>query len=486
MLNQKRMFAFLLLKMFKNSEQGFTLSIAISLGFLMILSAIYLISNSNSKKMHSLANEDTSQVLAINETGVTRYQEFLAENSAITTYPDCAIGRDSNGSCQDTNTENSWSKAENIFSSSAVNFCTSTTGSSSQATVVSNEAMTLDWKDIEPGDPTQGQYRLVSYNYGPTVGVTPGTGTLTVEARVPQQSNIASSVIEVTIPVSSGSASSSIGNAGLWINWNAGSSISGGSSQIQSNIRDSTCSIDTDTSRVDNLQEYQQYPYMTDGQTYTYNSTPGEPFPSLPAAGQNPPTGTGVNTISVIDNSTVSLPQAGDTEVNNTFTYNVTDTTRSIDLSGGVNLTINAGANKTVILYLNGEMVLSGGSSIIVDGGTRLIIYAHNKVTLSGGSTGGPIQNNSGTADFIQLYNYSSEKVTLSGGSGMNVFVFAPNSLVEQTGASVVSGTIWSRSWKASGGSIFDHGDTNLANVLSLPVINPTINEITSWKRKTF
>jgi hypothetical protein len=223
---------------------------------------------------------------------------------------------------------------------------------------------------------------------------------------------------------------------------------------------------------------------MTDGNTYTYDDTPGEVFPPMPVAGQTPPTGTGVNTLTKIDNSTVTIPQTGHTEVSNTYTYNLTDTGKSIDLSGGANLTIDPGANKTVILYLAGELSLSGGSSIMVNSG-KLIIYAHNKVTLSGGSTSsGPIRNNSGTADFVQIYNYSSGKVTLSGGSGMNVFVFAPNSLVEQSGASVVSGTIWARSWKASGGSIFDQGDTNPANIPSNGSSN-SIGQITSWKRQS-
>jgi hypothetical protein len=332
---------------------------------------------------------------------------------------------------------------------------------------------TTDWQMIDPSNPSKGEYRLVSYDYSPTVGIAPGTGTLTVEGRVNQSGNASTNRIEVNFPVTATTSTSSE-MLGLWINRNDLSNITKSVFQIQGNIQDSTETSNSDCTKVNKLKSYQD-------SAYKYKENPGKLFPSLPTAGQTVPTGTGVNTLTKID-STMTLPQAGDTEVSDTYIYNITDTADSLKLEGEI-LTIDPGANKTVILYLPGKMIIKSGGAIIVNSG-KLIIYAHDLVDFSGSSTSGPIQNNSGTADFVQLYNYSSEKVTLTGGSSMKLFVFAPNSLVEHKENRSIRGTIWAKNWAVASDSSFIQGDTNPANIPSTGPSN-SIGQITSWKRRS-
>jgi hypothetical protein len=465
-----------LLLLTRFQAKGFALPLAMAVGLILLVGGMSMILRSQSQQAQVLAKQATDKGLAAAETGLSRYQILMNQYRAMAAY--CA-----NSSAEvPCNSGTTWSNiTDAALGNNNTNFCSGSGGSgsgngsgtSSAVTTIQAAASPSTWQAVDPNDPSKGQYRLVSYTYAPATGVTapngPGIGTLTVEGRVNQQfsnnqSTLATTRLQAKIPITQVTGGSSPSSPpGLWIRWNPTSNASGGSTQIQSNIKDSTCPADSNTSKVATLQSYQQPP-----NTYTYSSTPGEPFPSLPAEGQNPPaTGTpGFYSFTKVTNSTGTLPRVGDTPANNTYIYRLTDTSKSIELTGGLNLDVNAGSGNTVILYLDGDMVLSGGSTITVGTGTKLIIYAGptSTVTLSGGSATGPISNSSGDPVNAQIYVYSSDNVTLSGGSGMNVFVFAPNSAVTQSGASTVTGTVWAKSWSASGGSILTQANTNLAN----------------------
>jgi hypothetical protein len=470
-----------LLLLTRFQAKGFALPLAIGFGLILLVAGTAMILKSQGQQAQVLAKQATDRGLAAAETGLGRYQTLMNQYRAMAAY--CA-----NPSAEvPCNSGTTWSNiTAAALGNNNTNFCSGSgsggsgngSGTSSAVTTIQAAASPSTWQAVDANDPSKGQYRLVSYTYAPATGVTapngPGIGILTVEGRVNQQfsnnqSTLTTTRLQTKIPITQATGGgSSSGPPGLWISWNPNSTASGGSTQIQSNIKDSTCPADSNASRVATLQSYQQLPYMTNGQTYTYSTTAGESFPSLPAEGQNPPaTGTpGFYSFTQVSNSTGTLPRVGDTPANNTYIYRLTDTSKAIDLSGGSNLTVNAGSGNTVILYLDGDLSLSGGSSITVAPGTKLIIYAGptSSVTLSGGSATGPITNSSGDPANAQIYVYSSNTVTLSGGSGMNVFVFAPNSPVTQSGASTVTGTVWAKSWSASGGSILTQANTNLAN----------------------
>jgi hypothetical protein len=482
-------------------QRGFSTGIALSFGLFICAIGIAFVSKGIYSK--DLVTSQTAKVKSLSaaEIGITEYRSLLNENRQIAVY--CANSTGQTPCDQSVTWSNITDTVLNPNGSQSINTCTGGTTSTSYSTsssTLSPEATKIrtlsdstQWQNVDPNNAKKGQYRLVRYQFVPNTGTSDelGTGIMVVEGRVNQNlENVVSSStsrLVVKIPIkratSTTSASASV-PPGLWINYNPNSTASGGSSAINSVIQDSTCADVSDSDKVTILKQYQNPPYTTEA--YDYNSTPGQAFPNLPSEGQTAPS-TGVNTGVKIDNSTVGLPKTGDVQSNNVYTYHFTDTGKSVDLSGGGALNIGTvGGNETVILHLDGPMVLSGGSSINIRDGAHLIVYAHNKIDLSGGSTNGPIQN-SRTPDYAQIYAYGSYSVKLSGGSGMKVFVFAPNSLVEQSGASIVNGTIWAKSWKASGGSILVQGQTSITNtkvgsLSSSSNNNLNLGDVQSWR----
>ncbi len=460
-------------------EKGFVTPMILSLGMVTLLVGTTMMVRSQAEEIQSKQQKQTHQVFSVAEVGITRYQQLIKNYSAIAAYPDCSQGRDTNNQCLDTSADVSWSNPSSILPDDS--FCDVSYGAVSEAEGKVSSLANLDLQNIDPNDANplngKGQYRLVSYEYNPSTA-TSGIGTLIVEGRLKE----AIKQIKVEIPVERSTNIGANTTTGIWIRSNLNSTISG-SGQIQGHIKDSTCSDDVVTANVENLQTYQQEPYVTNGETYTYNATPGQSFPSLPNEGASIPTGAGVNILYQIDNSTDSLPRAGDVEVDNVYTYYVSNVGTSVDLNTGTNLNIDAGAGKTIVLYLEGDMSLAESSSITVAPGTTLIVYAHGAVDLSGGSSDGPIQNNN-TPDYAQIYVYEGDNVKLAGGTNMKLFVFAPDSLVEQTGSNQVIGTIWANSWQASGDAKFIEGETNLANIEiadNLLDDNYSIKPVNSW-----
>lgn len=485
-------------------QTGFSVGVTLPFGLFMAAIGFVFVAQGLHSKNLVTGQIAKANSLSAAEIGVTQYRSLLNDNRQLALY--CANSTGQAPCNQPTTWSNITDSVLNGSSSSTQNTCTggttststtnaTTSSPSAEVTKIRTLADSTQWQDVDPNNSGKGQYRLVSYQYVPNTDTSEalGTGIMIVEGRINQNlDNVITSsssrlVVKLPIKENTGGTSTSTsvpGVPGLWINDNKNSTASGGSSSIQSEIQDSTCPVDSDLSNVTTLKNYQNPPYTT--QSYTYNSTAGQPFPYLPSEGQTAPT-TGVNKGVKIDNSTGTLPKTGDISSNNVYTYHFTDTAKSVDISGGNVLNIGTvGGNETVILHLDGDMVLSGGSSINIKDGARLIVYAHGKVDLSGGSSNGPIQNTR-TPDFAEIYVYGSDSVKLTGGSGMKVFVFAPYSLVEQTGASIVNGTIWSKSWKASGGSILVQGQTNIANTkIASPSSSPTNNirvgNIKSWK----
>ena len=479
----------------KNNNQGFALALSMAFGLTMIVVGTTIMMKTQSKTITSSTKKKITNVQSVTEVGIGRYQQILANNSEIATY--CANA----GTQAPCDSGTTWSNItadvldpNNTSSSSACSTSTSSTTSSSTtgaltATQIQTLADTSTWQNIDDNNPNLGQYRLVSYIYQPTTD-TLGTGILTVEGRLPQPSNgpmadtASRLVAEIPVHQTDGSSSSSSsGEPGLWIRWNKNADASG-SVQLQTHIKDSTCPEDTDSGRVTKVKGFMTT-VPPDNSTAEYRTIPGEAFPPLPAEGVTAPTGSGVYQIAKITNATGSLPQSGETAVDGVLTYHIQDTGKSIDLSGGNNLYVGTGA-ETVVLHLDGDLVISGGGGIHIANGSRLIMYVHGKVTLSGGSTTNAVEN-SGDPEDAQLYVYTPDGVTLSGGSGMKLFLFAPDSLVTMSSDSKFHGTIWANSWKGSGSVIFTQGQTDLSKTQLKDAVSTQKTQIQfsqTWRRE--
>jgi hypothetical protein len=458
------------------SEAGFVLPLVVGVGAVLMLLGTMMIIRASQNDRTAIASKSTSRSLAVAEAGITHFQSFLNQNRLLTQI--CSVKT----TAPPCNNSKSWQTVTypDIQSSTCPPASGSPLPSPDPSVLAQNYAQDFPndtWQNVS-ANPEDGQFRLVEYTYNldPDPGTAPNpdpTGILIVEGRVNQENNsetyrTSKSRLEARFRVPT-EISSAGGVPGLWISDNNIADASG-STQLQSNVRDSTCPPGN-TTRVDNLKSRQVNP------PYTYQTTPGLPFPPLPS---RPTPLHNLSAAINISSGSDTLPQSGHT--GSVITYQIpSQGGRSINLSGGSTLTVGTpGSNQTIALVLDGGMTLSGGSRIQVIPGSRLVIYANGRIDLSGGSG-----LNSVDVDFpenAQIYSYTADDVTLSGGSGMRLFLFAPQSQVTFSSSSNVWGTIWARSWSGSGSALMRQWD-NL-NVAQLPLTGqPRLSPLFSWRR---
>jgi hypothetical protein len=463
------------------STKGFVLPVAIGVGLIAILLGVMVIARSSQNRVTATAQKETARSLAAAETGITQFQSLFNRYRPLATY--CSnTSAPAPPSCGSTVT---WQTVEDSADSDVCE---------AAATLVKNLA-NGQWQSVS-ANPEDGQFRLISYFYKPTdAGGTPflpGTGELTLEGRVNQNSDNSASNrtsatrIQIKFPVAN-LPPNSADVPGLWVSRGADSTVLDSTVQLKTNIRDSACTAATNTT----LRSQQPSPYE-------YQSTPGNYFPLLPAEGNSPPvTGVaGFYDISSPINKSEQLPRIDDKDAGNVYTYRIAaNSNKSIDLTGGKvffvgksSETVVGESSKTVVLYLDGGINVES-SQIIVASGSKLIIYAHGPVTLSGNSTLNPIDQEMPLAsDKVQIYVYPSSSdpaptINISGGSAsvpMQLLLFAPQSQVVFNAAAKVKGTIWAKAWQGTTDSVLEQASTDLSNV---KITFPRISPITTWQR---
>jgi hypothetical protein len=471
------------------TTKGFVLPVAIGVGLIAILLGIMVIARSSQNRITSIASKETARSLAAAETGITQFQALFNRYRSLATY--CSSrSAPAPSSCGEV----TWQTVKNS------NLAGSDVCETAAALVkdYADDFTNNQWKSVSD-NPMDGQFRLVNYFYKPnaTEGVPflPGIGELTLEGRVNQNSdNTASNRTSVTrikiqFPVTNlPPIREEV--PGLWLSSATDSTITGSTvsteiENLKTNIRDSACTAAINTT----LQAKQPSPYK-------YQPTPGNYFPLMPVEGYSPPlTGaTGFYDISLPIEGNEKLPRVGDTDSSNVYTYRIAaSNNRSIDLTGGKVFSVGEGS-KTVVLYLDGGINVDS-SQIIVASGSKLIIYTHGPISLSGNSTLNPMeqkdpidQKETPAAERVQLYVYpsssdSAPNVSISGGSAsvpMQLLLFAPNSRVTFNTAAQVKGTVWAKSWQGSTDSTLEQASTDLSKA---KIIFPRISPITVWQR---
>jgi hypothetical protein len=466
------------------STKGFVLPIAIGVGLIAILLGIMVIARSSQNRVTATAQKETARSLAAAETGITQFQSLFNRYRPLATY--CSnSSAPAPSSCGSTVT---WQTVgDSALAGSDV--C------EAAATLVKSLA-NGQWQSVS-ANPDDGQFRLISYFYKPTAAggtpLLPGTGELTLEGRVNQNSDSTASNrtsvtrLKIQFPVANLSPTST-DVPGLWVSRGADSTVSDTKVQLKTNLRDSACTAAINTA----LRAQQPSPYK-------YQSMPGNYFPLLPAEGKSPPaTGVlGSYNFSLPIKDSEKLPRIGDTAVSNIYTYRIAaESDKSIDLTGNKVFLVGE-SSKTVVLYLDGGINVDS-SQITVASGSKLIIYAHGPVTLSG-TTLNPIdQEDTLAAERVQLYVYPPSSssvpapaVNISGGSAsipMQLLLFAPQSQVSFNREAKVKGTVWAKSWQgATNNSLSATASTDLEQA-SIDLSNvkttfPRISPITTWQR---
>jgi hypothetical protein len=447
------------------TDSGFILPVAIGVGLVMILLGIIIINRSMQNRFTAIAQKQTSQSQAAAEAGIAQLQ------SLFNRYPSLAIH-----SSTDWNTLSDADLAPNTCTAPPT-----TTAASDLVEDYANDVTDDEWKLIHT-NPDEGQFRLVSYTYSPkNTSSTPPTapkGELIVEGRIRAATARIKVKFEITHPF-----------PGLWISSNSQASASD-SVQLKTNILDSTCPVASNASHIANLKAHM--PHMPNNKLlppYNYRELPGEPFPDLPLEELNPPSI--VYPLSPINNNQ-TLPRPGDIGPNGVFIYRVASVAgQSIQLSGNTTLEVGS-SDKTVVLYLEGGgLSLSNQSKIKLISGSKLIIYAHGPVTMSGDSGNPLIEQASATAASgnVQLYVYPPpstpptppHNVQINGDAEIHMVLFAPQSEVTFSTSTAVKGMIWAKAWNGLQNAAIAENKPKLLDLKLIPP--PRISPITSWER---
>ncbi len=345
-----------------NSEQGFAMPIVMGIGLIMLLISATMIVRSQGDQVTASAQKSTTQALSAAETGITRYQSLINNNRLIAMY-------------SRTGTPG-WTTASSI---PKINTCTG----GSAAKVIA--AAIPDWQDVDSTNPSKGQYRLIDYTYGPTPGVVPGTGTLTVEGRVNQSGSsstatagagTATTRLVVNIPVIN-QPSNSVA-AGLLLK-NVIQNID--RNKIQGNIVVSACSLPSGVSNSN----------VSDTTKYQAIAEPDIIFPDTPAL----PDLTKLNTIfpATMDDRIwgETLPKVGDINSDRTA------------YAAGVSL---LPSSPTYSYLINGDLAKSGGADIVIRPNAKVIFYVQGNIDIGGSAE----INKDGYPKNLQIYGNTFQR----------------------------------------------------------------------------
>ena len=483
-------FTLLRLYWFSFKDRGVVLPITIGLGLIAVLVGTIMLTRSFRDQTSVVASQLTTGSQAIAELGVTRSLDLINQFRAIASVPPCGSSW-KNGECGNNSTP-SWyavtnetiqtketKTTEDIKLSSLINDVTSPartfSASVTNADIPSctaqentNTKTVANFANQKWQNTTRGQFRLVNYVYD---GKAPddandNVGTLTVEGGIGQTSgNITPNQtagtgitrLEVAFPVRLQPP------WGLWIRGGESAPLDHQTMTVpkqgvKADIRDSGCADDTSdkTARVTEINSL-----LSQGVKYV--STPGKyfgdlfPQPSFDNFEFFPPEGGELK----ISSGDRTISKGGDYYI----IQNTNNDGRSIDISGDGRLLVNAPGQR-VRIYLAGELYLDGANRnrpvIEVTKGTTLELYVDGRrIQVLGNSLVKNAPEN--TPDNFQIYTpadstgtHGETAFTLQG-IFENVFVFAPNQILTQSGSKDkpgrFTGTLWARSWRGSGDS---------------------------------
>ncbi|MCG9892568.1 MAG: hypothetical protein MH252_16040 [Thermosynechococcaceae cyanobacterium MS004] len=459
------------------AEKGFVLPVAMGVGLIAILLGVIVVARSSQNRITATAQRETARSLAAAETGITQFQSLFDRARPLATF--CSTGT----VCVTTPT---WQTATNA-NLAPKGICNPAAAAEVQGYAISQ------WKYVDDDNPTKtleqkerdGQFRLHSYAFtNAPAGTQLGTGTLIVEGRVNAEGGTESyrtSTTRIKVEFNVNDGRLTAGQLpGLWVQ-NDGASSAEPTVVLNTNIRNSACT--PNTTQVSQLTALAP-------SAYRYEASAGEPFPTLPQQGRSTADfGTPTSSLpgNIINDSTGVLPIAPGANI---ARYRVS----SINLSGTSTLTVgNVSQPATYLVYVEGDINISAGSvsAVNVASGSKLIIYAHGTVSLTGNSSVLPIaQDGTSSPENAQIYVYSATPsgpaVSISNNTGapIDLFLFAPQSQVTMAGGARVRGMIWANSWVGTGGAQIIQSSID-AMMLDQIGFLPRISPVTSWQRQS-
>jgi len=121
--------------------------------------------------------------------------------------------------------------------------------------------------------------------------------------------------------------------------------------------------------------------------------------------------------------------------------------------------------NNYVEIWITGKLTTSGSGYIVVSSGVNAIFHVGDDITVSGGSTLGPLVNQNGRAASVTINGYggAGSKATISGSGAILAVVNAPNYAVTISGSGSFHGAVIGNTMSLSGSGGF-HFDESLNN----------------------
>lgn len=377
-------------------DKGYVIPVVFALGLIMTLVGTISIFQSSDEQLLSVTQRQSSRALAAAEAGIARYREQIDKYNIISMFDACESSDwAASGACNNSGSGIlSW-KIAGLNIPNLDSYCPPT-GNTVANTV---EALsTRTWQNIGANS-SQGQYRLIDYIYTPGVLAPDGTydaaaggiqpqGTLTVEGRVNQNNtNLVNepgasvSSIQVILPIQPGLPNpdgvTSISpflnnfNPALWIMGAPdNTNINLGSMQVNGNIvvSDGDCVHSGTLPSGDDFVDPTQNSVIIDPRSTTAVTDPSVPTPPAPT-----PAAADVDTVTLAQLKTESLPLTGATPTtvggDDVYYYKLVSASGLLGSTQDLNLiagdTINIRNDRKVILFVEGNVNITAGASDI-------------------------------------------------------------------------------------------------------------------------
>ena len=406
--------------------------------------------------LNAITEGSASDSGRVAEIGVARYLDMIHNNRFISTYPHCSQANwdASTEVCTDSGSEESWAYAHNIPGVCDQN---NTTDVVNNADYVSAKSQLKDgngnklWYNINPNDPDQGQYRLVSYDYEPTTptntyGDPPGKGTLIVEGRVnPGSENESVRRVRVTIPVDDNLG---LNAPAVWIHDPLGNVRSFGTEKIQGDIVvfSEDCSIPTGTGQPTTAN-------LSDANVYSLSAS-ATPMPETPPL----PPSNFYYTLTETEVWNETFPRAGENNYLDGFYHYLVPTLQNPEIETGETIAdIDIFPGEKVIFHLQSKIKLDTPVEMnksVISQPPNFRIYGNDFTDSS--HTASVYGCPPGTSVF-NGNDCTTATIKMNVDETIVAFIHAPNSYATFNTSTGVDGNfwgvVWVLEWQAQAGS---------------------------------
>jgi len=523
----------LLGKLGRSPSRGFVLPAAILLGLVVLIAGATILIRAQGDQTNVVSQKAKAASMASAETGISRLQNLMNTNRFIVTRPSSVWSAMTVSGGVVTNVNDpelansltTLAKAQACDSSDVTNKETLLKQNLAQFYTLASNGTANVFSNIDPNDPSKGQFRLVDYAYSGN------TGILRIDGKTGSGGSQGTTRLAVDIPVTVTNPGAGAGVVpGLWLKKGgvndgttyetSSTTLGSNGAKFEANVYFTNCNSALSDSYVSAVQTNRVQSPGTVA-TKTDELFPSLPFQPTPAIATNvqsigdvtlngtsvtdapvterpeayyyvinndkgrsvtvsPPSSKPIYVLNRVgDNQgdiqdTTTLPKAGDIQSSDgKYRYQV----RNIALKGNKNLTIstsadpdttNGGANTGVVIYLNGDLDLRGSAK--ADGTYESTNTDDIAVSCSGGEAA--------CSDKLHIYGYKDNGIAcLRGNATTYGYILAPDYDLGKTGNGLFIGSLFGRSW----GKIQNCGSNNgavavkqTANWSQVSTIRPT------------